>query len=568
MTAAAIARAVAVGDGMCHRPGRRPISTDSQSTRRAATLQDYAALVRRHKWLMTLVVVIVVGASLLLSLTQQTMHESESEVLLSRQNLAAQLTGTPQDPTVNAQVERFSETQAQLARVPLVVKRVLGSEQTSDAAAQRFLQRSNVKAQQNADLLLFSYRAPTRAEARRLVTRYAEEFIRYRRELDTAALSRARREVRARIAELRQRKDASSKLITNLVDKDQQLSTLQTLQTSNAFLIRPADKTQQVQPRPLRNTVLALVLGLILGLGAVFLREALDTRVRSGEELAAAIGLPLLGFLPAPPRKLEREGQLVALADPHGVNAEAFRVLRVNVDFARLERNAKTIVVTSAVQGEGKSVTAANLAITLARGGQRVTLIDLDLRRPRIASLFDLHGPGVTNVALDQVDLDDAIVQVPLDLQDQARFGGNGRQDGGMDGGGGLRVLTAGTRTALPAEFLGTRRLAEILAECASHADTVIIDSPPILRVGDAMALSPKVDALLFLARLDVVRRPMLPEVRRLLEASPVAKLGVVVASPRDDQSGVGYYGYGYGDDVAAEPAVATGRSASVSAAD
>ena len=134
----------------------------------------------------------------------------------------------------------------------------------------------------------------------------------------------------------------------------------------------------------------------MLGIGLAFLREALDTRVRSADEVGEKLGLPLLARVPEPPRKLRNSNRLVMQADPHGAQAEAFRTLRTNIEFVNLDVHARTIMITSAIQSEGKSTTAANLAIAFARMGKRVALVDLDLRRPFLDKFFDFGDrPGL-----------------------------------------------------------------------------------------------------------------------------------------------------------------------------
>src|SRR5207247_6981470 len=119
-------------------------------------------------------------------------------------------------------------------------------------------------------------------------------------------------------------------------------------------------------------------------------------RVRKAEEIAEQLGIPLLARLPQPSRGLRNKNRLAALEEPDGAAAEAFRMLRTNLDFVNIDRSAKTIMVTSAVESEGKSTTIANLAVTLARSGRRVVLVDLDLRRPYLDRFFGLGGrPGV-----------------------------------------------------------------------------------------------------------------------------------------------------------------------------
>lgn len=509
----------------------------------APTLQGYLHVVRRRWWLVAFMTALVAVAAVGFSLLQDERYRASAEVLLSRQNLASTLTGTP-DPTTFQDPARFAETQADLARVPSVAERALRAAGDETTPPREFLESSEVEAAENSDLLEFRVWAAEPDQAAQLATEYARQYTLYRRELDTAAISSAREEVEDSLSELRQEGDTDTPLYESLLDKEQELRTLETLQTSNAFLVRSPDGATQVQPMPVRNGVLGLVFGLVLGIILVFLAEALDTRVRSTEEIGERLKLPLLARIPEPPRRLRRKDRLVMLADPTGPESEAFRMLRTNLDFVNLERGARTIMVTSAVEREGKSTTAANLAVTLARSGRRVVLVDLDLRRPSLDRFFGLQGrPGLTHVALGRFELGAALSRVLVSKAEQTAIAGNGGQDGRVA----LEVLPSGPTPPDPGEFVGTRALGATLAELAERADVVLIDAPPLLHVGDAMALSARVDGIIVVTRRNVVRRRMLAEIHRLLETSPAEKLGYVVTNADGDEA----YGYGY---YAAEP--------------
>jgi Mrp family chromosome partitioning ATPase len=207
-------------------------------------------------------------------------------------------------------------------------------------------------------------------------------------------------------------------------------------------------------------------------------------------------------------------------------------------------------MITSSVEQEGKSTTVANLAVALARAGQRVALVDLDLRRPFIDRFFDLRfRPGLTQVALGHATLDEALIPVaipdPVDPHaNQANGNGkaNGNGNGVISTAGVLNVMIAGPMPPNPGEFVGSNALVEILDELRERFDTVLVDAPPSLQVGDAMAISARVDAMMVITRLNVVRRPMLTELARLLAHSPAQKLGFIVTDAHSEAD------YGYGD--------------------
>jgi tyrosine-protein kinase len=520
-----------------------------------ATLRDYLHVVQRRKWIILQAVVLVPLAAVLFSLNQQKLYEAQAQVLLSSQNLAAQLTNT-QSTGINLQPDRIAQTQAGVARVPAVAQRVVERVPEANLTGDEFLGASSVSTSPNADLLTFSVTNHDPSLARRLAAVYAREYTVYRRQIDTAAIHAALKNANASIKQLTRAGGRKSALYASLVERQQTLATLQALQTSNATVIKQPDKAARVQPKPTRNAILGLALGIVLGLGLAFLWEALDTRVRNASEIAEKLGgLPLLARIPAPGRKLSASRKLVMLEEPSGVAAETFRMLRTNLEFVALDREVHTLMFTSAVEQEGKSTTIANLAVALARGGQHVILIDLDLRRPFIDNFFDVEGPGVTQVALGHATFDQALTPIVItephrgsELNGHANGNGNGNGNGHHNAVKGiLEVLPSGPIPPDPGEFVGTRALSEILDEAGKRADIVLIDAPPVLHVGDAITLSAKVDAIVVVARAKVVRRQMLGELSRQLATVPTPVIGLVVTGAESEAGGYGYgYGYGY----------------------
>ena len=529
------------------------MSNDS-GMNQASMLRDSVQVLRRRNWIVLVAVVLAPLAAVVLSLRQTPLYEASAEVFLSHQNLATSLTNTPDAP-VYQQADRVAQTQADLARVPRVAENIRKALDLHDRTAPDILAASSVAAKQNADLLVFKVRDPRPAMAARLAGEYARQFTFYRRKLDTASLERARAEVSVRIKELELARRTSEPLYAELVAKEQQLRTMQALQTSNAFVVRSPRRAVQVRPAPVRNGILGLGLGLLVGISLAFLWNALDTRVRSANEVGERLRLPLLARLPEPPRKIRKSGRLVMSEEPNGIHAEAFRMLRTNLEFANLERDARVVMVTSALEAEGKSTTVANLALACARAGKRVVLVDLDLRRPIVDRFFGLEDrPGLTDVALGRVSLDDALV--PLGVTEprekRASKNGNGNGNGAARAHGILEVLTSGPQPPDAGEFVGGRHLEEILLELRERADLVLVDAPPLLHVGDALALSAKVDALLVVTRLNVLRRPVLNELERVLDVCPAPALGYVAAGVDADEE-YRAYGGGYYDRRAAE---------------
>jgi Mrp family chromosome partitioning ATPase/capsular polysaccharide biosynthesis protein len=510
-----------------------------------SSLQDYLRILRRRKWVVLIAAILAPAAAVLISMRQAPAYEASADVLLRHENLAGSVTGIF-DTSVREDPARISETQANLASTPAVAERALSLAGLTDITADDALNATSVSANPDADVLTFTVRDGDPSVAEQLATAYAQAYTQYRQELDTGAIVKAREEAEARIAELETAGQEGSPLHQSLVDKVELLSTLETLQTQNAFVIREAETAEQVEPKPVRNGLLAAALGIVLGIGLAFLWETLDTRVRSAGEIQRVLGLPLLGRIPEPPRVFGSENRLVTLGAPRGPQAEAFRVLRTNLEFVNLDRHARTIMITSAVPGEGKSTTAANLAVALARAGRQVALVDLDLRRPSLHLFLDRNRePGLTDVVLGRVPLEEALVRI--NLTTTAPFNGPEGSNGGRSlSSAGLEFLPVGPVPPNAGEFVSTARIGEILEELRDLADVVLIDTPPLLGVGDALTVSARVDGLILVSRLKTLRRPVLQELHRVLDASPAAKLGFVLAGAEGDEDygDSGYYHY------------------------
>ena len=539
----------------------------------ARSLSDYLRVVRRRKWLIVSVVALFTLAALAYSLNRSPLYRASSEVLINRTSSVAQITGSV-EPVSGPQPDRVAQTEASVAAVPAVAQRVLEAAGVTDMTVEEFLAHSSATAKPDADLIVLSVEAGDPGRAALLASEYAQQFKAYRKELDTAAIQQALLHLQTQIDALRDDPQRNNAFYADLQAKAQQLQTAEALATGNTSVIRKpmAAEATKIRPRPVRDAFLAAGVGLLLGVVLAFFRDAIDTRIRSSEEIGERLGVPLLARIPEPPRPFQMNDRLVMFEQPNGAEAESFRMLRTNLDFINLERQARTIMITSASEREGKSTTVANLAIALARAGKSVVLVDLDLRRPFLDTVFDLEGkPGLTHVAVNAVPLDQALFKVwaaSTNGQDpapaQATRSKSSRQrevrvnrqrgddDPAMEHNGRaplaglLEVMTAGTRPPNPGEFVSTRAVGNVLEQLRERADFVLVDAPPLLGVGDAMTLSARVDGVVIVTRMNMLTRPQLGEVHRLLATSPAETLGFVITGADAE---VDQYGYGYGSD-------------------
>lgn len=514
-----------------------PIMSETNESR--TSLNDYLAVLRRRRSVVLLALVLVPLAAVLLSKLQEPQYESSSLALLKRQSLAATVTGS-QDPGLQQDPELVGRTQARVAMVTELAQNVLDATGLTDRTPGDLLRATTVEPVPQTDVVLrFVVRDPNPEIATRLAAEYAEQYAIYRRKLDTAAYNAARRQLENRIASLRASGVGSdSGLYQTLVDKQQTLATLAALQVSNASVLRRPEGAVQVVPRTFFNALLGIMVGAVIGVGIAFLLEALDRRVRPDEDLASLLSLPLLARLPAPPRQADaRELAMMSRADTP--EAEAIRRLRANLELADVGLGARTIMVTSATRGEGKSTTVANLAVALARAGQNVALVDLDVRKPTLGAFFGLRGrSGITQVAAGSVPLVDALVRVPLSVVRGLAEGRSGAAPTGT-----LDVLGVGSIPANPGEFVASEGVAQALDELSSQYDFVLVDTPPLLVVSDAVVLSRRVDAAVVVVRLNLTDREMLAELAAALRNCPCAMLGYVTTGSESYEG----YGYGYG---------------------
>jgi receptor protein-tyrosine kinase len=268
-----------------------------------------------------------------------------------------------------------------------------------------------------------------------------------------------------------------------------------------------------------------VVIGLLLGFGLAVVREILDVSVRRLEDVPALHETPLLATLAFDNDVATRP--LITDLPSHAPRAEAFRVLRTNLSFVDVDQTAKAFVVTSSVPDEGKSTIATNAAIAMARAGQKVLLIDGDLRRPQVAELLGLEpNVGLTTVLVGISDLDRS-------TQHHSQSG--------------LDVLTAGRLPPNPAELLQSKAMHELVDIARGRYDVTIIDAPPLLPVTDAALMASLTDGAVLVVRHGKTTRDQLTGAVERLRAVGSAPLGIVFNMIAIGRSGSYGYGYGYG---------------------
>jgi capsular exopolysaccharide synthesis family protein len=447
-------------------------------------LQDYARIIR-DRWLIIAVTAIVaIGVALLLTATATPMYKSSARLFVT----------TAQSDTADAyQGGLFSQQRvksyADLLTGEEISRRVVEKLNLNESP-RALASRISASVEPDTVVLSISISDTSAERARQLTQATAQVFVSYVAELETTP-GKANPAVKASIVD------------------------------------RATTPAGAFTPQPTRNVALALVLGLLAGGGFAVLRDTLDNRVRSEDDLAEATkDAPVLGNIHFD--KSAIKSPLISGLGTHAPRVEAFRMLRTNLQFINVDGGNKVFVLTSAVPGEGKSSTTCSLAQTVAAAGQRVLLIEGDLRRPRATEYLGLENTvGVTTVLVGRVSFDQALQQT-------------------ADG---FDLLASGRIPPNPAELLQSGAMRRLLDEARAQYDVVLIDAPPLLPVTDAALLAAESDGALLVVKHNSTTRDQVASAVSRIEAVGARLLGTIVTmSPQSKRAASGYgYGYGYG---------------------
>ncbi|WP_278276561.1 polysaccharide biosynthesis tyrosine autokinase [Anaerobranca gottschalkii] len=281
--------------------------------------------------------------------------------------------------------------------------------------------------------------------------------------------------------------------------------------------------TNPIKPRPMLNITIAFVLGVMIGVGLVFLLEYLDNSVKGPDDVEKRLNLPVLGAVPLMEGN-ENQLKLITMKDPKSPISEAYRMLRTNIQFSNLDNELKTILVTSSGPAEGKSTSISNLAVTMVNMGHKVLLIDADLRKPQIHKIFNLdNDAGMTNILMGE-KIENVVHSIS-----------------GMK----LDIITTGPIPPNPSEILGSKAMKNFIEQCKEKYDIILIDSPPVAVVTDAAVLSKITDGTLFVVAAGQTTMDIAMKAKDMLDKVQAKVIGVLVNKVNIERKKYQYY-YSY----------------------
>lgn len=382
-----------------------------------------------------------------------------------------------------------------------------------------------------SDLVSIQATSPSPGFAARLANTFATQYIAFRRDADRATIVAAELPLQNQIASLPTALRNGS-LGQSLQSRLSQLKVLASLQTGDAELAQPAEVPRGASsPKVARNGAIGLFFGILLGIGVVLLTERLDRRLHDVGEIEQIFGRPLLATLAESAALTTPDAGLLAVPE---AEREGFRMLWANLRYFTFSHDIRTVLVTSADRDDGKSTVSWGLGSAAASAGARVLVIEADLRNPTFATRFNLRAPvGLTSVLAGDVALADAVMRYRF-----PHSGDDRRPTRSMD------VLFAGPRPPDPSDLLQSQRMADFLTEATDEYNFIVIDTPPLPAVSDAIPLVSLVDGVTVVVRLGNTLRDHARRLRQELEHLDAPILGIVVNAAEEAEP----YGYAYAD--------------------
>ena len=489
---------------------------------------------RRAPWIL-LCFVIVAAAAFGFSKRQTKMYTATASLVFSESQVGEQVAGLqPVGSSVSQQAVQSTNVKLlELGNMAEVTAREVGHGLTKEKVSEAL----SISAQGESDIVDVAATATSPTLAAVIANTYTTLFVSEQQNSNHAYYSAALALVNKQLAALTPQERVGSEGIA-LQTRAQSLGVLAELHSGTVQIAQAAAvPTSPSSPRVARSTVIGALLGLLVGFGIAILMERFDRRIREPKDLEAIYHLPLLGVVP----ESKTLGRSARRKDGSGAafpaaESEAFYMIRAHLRYFNVDRELRTLVVTSAAPGDGKTTVARHLAATAARMGSSVLLLEADLRKPTIAERLGLRsGPGVADVLVGAVSLSQATQSI--DLDGRSSDGSVGRT---------LDVIVAGTGSPPnPGELIESYAMEYLLEQAKAIYELVVIDTSPLAVVSDAFPLLQKVDGVVIVGRVGRNRRDVAQRLHQTLDGVGAPLLGVVANGIKS--GGLESYGYGYG---------------------
>lgn len=522
--------------GFPARPDRiSPVGSEETSE----PLLHYLRVLRRRKVTVAVFAMTLVGAAIGYSILRTPVYSAVAKVMVQPSGITVLSNLAGQRVEAARAVETEIEV-LQSAPVRAAVEQKLGPVPSTSAAVVG-----------DTNVIEVRVESSDPRKAARVANAYANAYIEHGRKRAVEKLLAASQEIQLKVNEVQAQIDALDRQVSaapvaereavrvSIEDQKRALIEQQgaykervgqvqidaALISSQAELVSAATPPQSpVKPQLVRNAVLALFLGLVLGVGLAFVVDRLDDSVKTNEDFErASKGVPVVGMIPVLDHwKAMGEPKVISMEQPRSPAAEAYRTACTTLQFAAMDEPIRSMAITSPGVEEGKSTTVANLAVTLANRGHHVVIACCDLRRPRIHEFFGLdNSVGMTSVLSGDTPLSSALQQVP-----------------GQDR---ISLLASGPLPSNPAELLSGTRNDEVLLVLRDHADVLLVDTPPILPVSDGLIVAGKVDAVLLASYAGATSKKEITRSVELLRRVKAPLIGAVLNGVTGESSSYYY---------------------------